>query len=217
MNTISMTWSACMVFIACFWIFCFSPRLLLVFIVVIVVMAVITKRFSAHIQRLNREVRDESGRINARITEDIYANSLIRAFAREQAFSERIRQHSALFLSKVIHTARITTIFSDVLNVFMGILAPAGMLLAGAVIVAGGGISTGALVTMLQSWQRTSGPISTILNGLTAFYSSLASMDRIFEFFHETPRVKDRSDARRLRGERRQRRHARCRLPLPRR
>ena len=96
-----------MVCIACFWIFFFSPRLLLVFAVVIVVMAVITKKFTAHIQQLNREVRDEAGRINARITEDIYANSLIRAFAREQAFSERIRQHSALFLSKVIHTARI--------------------------------------------------------------------------------------------------------------
>jgi len=197
-HTISITWSISMIAVACGWILFISPRLILVFATTIVIMLIATQSLRNHIKHLNREVRDETGRINARITEDVSVNSLIRVFAREQVFSERIRQHSAVFLTKVLRTAKVTTIFSDVLNIFMGILAPAGMLLAGAVIVAQGGISIGALVTMMQSWQRTSGPISYILNALTAFYASLASMDRIFEFFHEPLLVKDHPDARRL-------------------
>ncbi len=198
-QAIAIIWSISMIVVACLWIIVISPRLMLVFLAVMVCMTLATKSLRQHIKMLSRQVRDEAGRINAHITEDISANSLIRAFAREQVFSERIREHSAVYLSKVLHTAKITTIFGDVLNAFMGILAPGGMLLAGAFIVTGGGISIGALVTMLQSWQRTAGPISMILNSLTGFYTSMASMDRIFEILKESPLVTDLPHAKPLR------------------
>ena len=192
------SWATYMVLISCSWMFIISPRLLILFLVVALVMTIVSKSMRKRIQQLNREVRDEAGRINARITEDVSANALIRAFAREQTFSENIRQHSAVFLTKVLRTARVTTIFSDVLNTFLAIIAPAVMLLAGAVLIVQGGISVGALVTTMQSWTRASGPISMILNSLNGFYAALASLDRIFEFFNETPLVKDRPDAAQL-------------------
>jgi ABC-type multidrug transport system fused ATPase/permease subunit len=194
------TWAISMVIVSCFWVAMHSIQLLAVFVVVGAVMIVISRTMKTRIQRLNREVRDESGRINARITEDVSANALIRAFAQEQAFSENIRRHSAVFLTKVLRTARLTTLFSDVMNAFLSILAPGALLLVGAFLV-GSSITIGALVTAVQGWQKVAGPLSMILNNLNVFYAALASMDRIFEFFHETPLVQDGPGAKPLRVE----------------
>ncbi|HEX2950660.1 MAG TPA: ABC transporter ATP-binding protein, partial [Armatimonadota bacterium] len=91
----------------------------------------------------------------------------------------------------------MTVLFSDVMNTFLALLAPTSLLLIGAYFV-GQGFTVGTLVAAYGYWKTASGPISAILNNITALYTSFASMDRIFEFFRETPSVKDRPGAKPL-------------------
>ncbi|HEX2949585.1 MAG TPA: ABC transporter ATP-binding protein, partial [Armatimonadota bacterium] len=145
-------WALSVLVVSCITMAYLSVPLLLAFLGVAATMVVITRVVSTRIQTLTREVRDEAGRINARITETIYANPLIRAFAKERDFTESVSRHSTLLLQKSLRTARMTVLFSDVMNTFLALLAPTSLLLIGAYFV-GQGFTVGTLVAAYGYWK----------------------------------------------------------------
>jgi len=143
-----------------------------------------------HIRRLNREVGEETGHITANVTEQIAASSLTRAFSNEHRAYRSVDEQSGRFLSKALRTAKVTYLSGDVINTFNCLTAPLLMLCIGALFV-GQGMTVGGLVAAFGYWNRASGPISVILGSITQIFSSLASFDRIMDFFQERPSVKD--------------------------
>jgi len=191
-------WSVSMLVISCIGMALFSVPLMVVFVAFVAVFTVLTSSVRRRIRDLNREVRDEEGRMSARMTETISASTLVRAFAQERAMLDALRAHASVLLEKALRATRATTQFGDVLNTFICITAPLAVLLVGAFFV-GRGVAVGALVAAYGYWKLANSPVNGILYNLTTMYSSLASMDRILEFFGERPLVADHPDARPLR------------------
>jgi ABC-type multidrug transport system fused ATPase/permease subunit len=174
-----------------------SLKLLWLFIGIMAVFMVMVKLFVPVIRRVHREVRDESGRIHARITEDISVNILIKAFAQEYKCSEAVKERSQTFLKKSLYASRFSFLFSDAISTFLGITSPLLLILIGSLFV-GEEITIGELTAAFGFWVTCVGPISGILNSIAQFFVCFASLDRILEFFKETPLIKDSSNAKPL-------------------
>lgn len=146
------------------------------------------------IRRLNREVGEETGHITAKVTEQISANSLTRAFGNEDKAYRDVDQQSGRFLSKSLKTAKVTHLTGDIINTLNCLTAPLLMICIGALFI-GHGMTVGGLVAAYGYWNRAAGPMRTVLDMVTQIFSSIASFDRIMDFFQEQPSVKDKEGA----------------------
>jgi len=195
-------WAASVFVPSCISMLYLSVELFGVFLLTVLVFVLLSILILPKVRQLNRGVRDEYGRVNARITEDISAHSLIRNFSRESLFIEKIQAHTTLLLSKALRTAKVSFLFTDIINTFISIVGPLALLLAGSYFVGANTtakISIGTLVSAYGYWLAVSRPISQVLFNITELFSSFASMDRIMDFFKERPRVKDPVPAKGLR------------------
>ncbi len=155
-----------------------------------------TSRFVLPIlRRLHREAQDEMGRINARMTEDIASISLIQAYAREASTFENVTQLWHSFLHKTLRSRLVGVFYSDIINTFMTFLGPMAMLFLGSLLISDT-FSVATLVAFYAYWRSSAWPASSLVQTLAQLFASLASFDRIMEFFNESPTVQDRPDAR---------------------
>ncbi|MDP6417421.1 MAG: ABC transporter ATP-binding protein, partial [Gammaproteobacteria bacterium] len=143
--------------------FFISRPLFCIFMATSVIFIILTRIIIPYIRRLNRQMQDEAGRINARITENVSANSLIRAFAQEANFTDQVNRHTQVYLTKALRTARVSIFFADIMTMFLTVLSPLGILLAGAYFIRQG-VSIGALVAASLYWRLATVPINSLLN-----------------------------------------------------
>ena len=193
-----LVWALSVPILSCIIMATISIKLLVIFLAVAAAFVVLMRTISPRIRSLNREVMDEAGRMNARMTEDISVNTLIRAFAQENASLHALEQLSDVLYGKVKRSARFTTLFSDIINTFLVWTAPLAILITGALFASKGLITIGAAAAFFAYWKTASGPISFTMGSLTVLYSAFASVDRILDFFGECPLVKNKKHARPL-------------------
>lgn len=172
-------------------------KMLLVFMVVTAMMATLSSFVLPYLRRLYREARDELGKINARMTEDVSSISLIQAFASENMHYEEIKRLCAGFLEKSLRSRRIGVLFSDIINTFMVIIGPLSLLYIGALMV-DEDFTVASLVAFFAYWRVAAGPTAQVINQIASLFGSLASLDRVVEFFKESPSIEDRPDAKEI-------------------
>ncbi len=157
----------------------------------------ITRIFIPKIRLTSREVQDRSGEMNARVTEDVAAVSLIKAFAREDRFYDRFRAGQERLYTTQLKAGLINILYSDILQTLFIFIAPVVILGTGAWLV-DRGLSVGSLVAFWGYWQIVRGPSQSLFNGLGTFYHAAASIDRVMDFFAQQPMPKDLPGARRV-------------------
>jgi subfamily B ATP-binding cassette protein MsbA len=183
-------WAFAVLVPSCVMIAWVGGYMLLLFLGMLALFLVLTRVVMPTIRRLNRQVQDEAGRINARVTEDISTAELTRVFAREEEAYHAMARHNDFFLKKALRTAKVMHLYGDVINTFVHTAAPLAMLFVGALFI-GEGITVGVLVMVYGYWQRATSPVTMILNNIQQFMVCFSSMDRILEFFEEQPTIAD--------------------------
>lgn len=191
---ISNTWAFSLLATSLVSMYLLDAKLFLVFVALNLSYTFISRFFSQRIRVLSREVRDRTGELNARVTEDVSANVLVRSFAVEDFFFGRFRQTQEELYRTQVRSSNISIIYQDLLQVFFHFVAPVAIIGTGALLV-GKGLTVGSLVAFWAYWKMVQGPMSWLFNSVTAFYGAMAAMDRVMEFFVEHPLVKDKPKA----------------------
>lgn len=164
----------------------FSAFLVIFSIVITIILPIVRKK--------HRLAMDQMGTINAKITESVYSMMLIKSFAREKDFADKIQKESASFLDKIMKAVRIRVLGTDTISMMVGILAPTSLLWIGALLR----IKVSTLMAFFTYWFTTGGQIRSILEMLQRITGAFASFDRIYDFFQYSPMVQDLPDAEKL-------------------
>lgn len=175
-----------------FWI---EWRLALLFIVLSLVVTALSHFWMPRIKRLNREVRDASGDISARVTEYIGLMTLIKSFSREDVTARRVRFYSDAVRKKREKLTWQQFLFFDTMQVLVRFVAPLLLLFVGAVMLSKDNLLIGDLVAFWGFWLLMGGTLSSIITQAASLFALTASVDRIAEFFREVPAIKDKPDA----------------------
>jgi ABC-type multidrug transport system fused ATPase/permease subunit len=192
-----ITWSISVMAISVVSMIFLSRPMFLLFLCLQVIVITISKIILPKVRKLSREVRENIGELNAAITEDISAFGLVKSFAKEQLFFNQFRETQLKLYFSEIKTAKITFIHLDIIQVLFLFMAPILILGFGSTLVTKG-LSIGALTAFWVYWKTVQSPINMIINSVPNFFRSMASMDRIMEFFSAEPLVKDMPDAKNI-------------------
>jgi ABC-type multidrug transport system fused ATPase/permease subunit len=181
-----------------------SPPLFLVFLAFAIISWLLSRRFLPRLRDKSREVRDADGRISALITEYVGAADLIRAFSREREIDRRVIDECSGLTRKSESLLWYQHAYLDTVQLLARVVAPLTMLFVGGLMVTGGQLLIGDLVAFWGYWLMVGGNIQALANMASNTFAGMAAMDRVFDFFDETPLVGDRPGAQpagRLRGE----------------
>ncbi|MDT9165820.1 hypothetical protein RSW31_25400, partial [Escherichia coli] len=74
--------------------------------------------------KLDREVKDEFGRLNARVTEDITNQTLIRVFAKEGDRAAAFRRAAGEYKAKALRLSLFNSLSFTSMDVVLGFVLP---------------------------------------------------------------------------------------------
>lgn len=187
----NIIWSMAMVLVSVISMLLLSWRMFLVFLVLQAVAVVVSRLLLPKVKHLSRAVRKNTGELNAQVTEDVSSVSLVKSFASEGRFFSRFREKQQQVYQMEVNTAKVSMLHFDIVQVLFIFIAPLLILGVGSLMVERTLITVGTLTAFWAYWKIIQSPISIILNSMTTLYNSLASMDRVMEFFATEPLVKD--------------------------
>jgi ATP-binding cassette subfamily B protein len=171
-----------------------NPGLALVSLIVIPLMAMLTRYVARHTRQGFRDQQAALGALNGFIEETITGGKVIRAYGREHATVEEFEA-----LNRQLRGASIGA------QTYSGLMGPGGNLInnIGFVIIAGAGgwmavsgrATVGAIASFITYAQQMRGPIGQIANLFSIIQAALAGAERIFEVMDEVPELDDAPDA----------------------
>ena len=153
-----------------------------------------------YMRTLSRTVRDQTGELTASATEDIAAVTVVKAFAREELFFDRFQTLQDRLYNTQVRLSLLNSAYSDILQVLGKFVAPVGILGTGAYLVDREGLTIGALMAFWTYWGMVQGPLNCLYGVMASFSNSMASMDRVMDFFERAPSPKDKAGAQELRA-----------------
>ncbi|WP_238010198.1 ABC transporter ATP-binding protein [Dactylosporangium sp. AC04546] len=155
---------------------------------------VISRRFTARYFAASRELQDELGDLTTRIEESAQGIRVIRSFGRRaymgERFGEGARRVHDLGVGKSRMIARTLSQFDLVPNVTLTIV-----LVAGAVLVARGELTIGALVAFVALQGMLVWPIDLLGWIIANAQEAMSASVRIYEVFDTPPSITDRPGA----------------------
>jgi ABC-type multidrug transport system fused ATPase/permease subunit len=146
---------------------------------------------------LERELADEYGALNGRLTENIANHALVRAFAREEDKAQEFIAASAAYRARSLRVRGFTNLAFAGNGTLLMFVIPLLVL----DVAAGGGalhLTPGELVAAYGSWMVACVPLEMLTRHLPRLARSFAAMDRVRAFLEQQPTVADRPGARPL-------------------
>ncbi len=184
-------------------LFAMHPYLALLTSVVVPLVLLVTAYWRTHSRRAFQAVRRALARVNASLQENISSVRVIQSLCSEDANLRRFERLNADHLEATLKAAHLSALFFPTVEM-MTALAIAVVVVCGAPLVMGGGLSAGTLVAFVLYMYRFFEPLRDLSFRWNSLQMAMASGERIFEVL-ETPRhvVEDAAPVRlpRLRGE----------------
>jgi ATP-binding cassette subfamily B protein/subfamily B ATP-binding cassette protein MsbA len=150
--------------------------------------------FTRRVHGLYRTIRQESGRLNAVLQDQLSGIREILAFNRETYAAERFDAHSRAYCREQLRVARVWSLYSPSM-VFVGSLGTLLILGVGAREVVNGRMTLGELVAFLSYLAMFYVPINQIHSVNHMLQHALASGERVFEILDATPEVVETAGA----------------------
>jgi ATP-binding cassette subfamily B protein/subfamily B ATP-binding cassette protein MsbA len=144
--------------------------------------------FTRRVHALYRTIRQESGRLNAVLQDQLSGIREILAFNRETYAAERFDVHSRAYCREQLRVARVWSLYSPSM-VFVGSLGTLLILGVGAREVVAGNMTLGELVAFLSYLAMFYVPINQIHSVNHMLQHALASGERVFEILDAKPDV----------------------------
>ena len=159
-----------------------SPRLTLVAVMVVPILAWITHSFRRRIRDAERQSRIAVGMMNTHLQETLGGVEVIRAFGRESAFVVRFRRVLRRMLQAFNQGARYSSLYSPIMQILMA--AVIGLLLwfgTRGTWAAGNVGFLGTLTAFVLLFERFFDPITSLGEEWQTVQSALSGAERIFQ------------------------------------
>lgn len=177
-----------------------SAAYALLSLLIVPLMVLVTRWFSAQARKAFRRARAEMGSVNADLQEGFAAVREVQAFSREEENIEQFRLSNAANRDANIRAVAFTSALQPALEalsyVSMAIVVGVGgvAILSGGTLL-GASISLGLVITFLGYTQRLNQPIVQISALWTNVQNAIAGGERIFDLLDTAPDITDKPDA----------------------
>ena len=171
-----------------------EPRLALVALLPVPLIALGLRWFNRRARPIYRRVRDRLGDVNARLQDDLAGIRVIQAFGQEDAELRRFSEVSQNYLNERVASIGTWSTFFPVLG-FLSSLGGVLVLGAGAWMVLQGQLTLGTMVAFLSYSVSFYEPIRRLTDIDNILQQAVAAAERIFELLDQEPDIRDAPDA----------------------
>lgn len=161
-----------------------SWELGLLFLAAAIPIVIFGFRFRTSYRLLSRQSQDQSGDLATTVEESVHGIRVLKAFGRGRQALESFSGQAEELRETEIHKARTMAVFSLVVTLIPE-LALGAALVVGVVLVAGGGLSLGALVAFFSTAAVVAGPVESLGPLLGMTLTAKTALDRHFEVMDE--------------------------------
>jgi len=157
-----------------------SWRLTLVVLVSLPLMGVVFGVIGPKSQKAFTQQWKKVGRLNARVEESFSGHALVKVFGRRRDFAQQFHNEN----QELFATSRRAQFLGNVMwpaMSFIGNLTYVGVAVLGAVFVAGGTMTLGAIQAFIQYSQMFNQPVSQLGGMIAVVQSGTASAERVFD------------------------------------
>ncbi|WP_368652701.1 ABC transporter ATP-binding protein [Ornithinibacillus sp. 4-3] len=152
------------------------------------------KYFYGRLRHLTRERSQALAEVQGHLHERVQGIPVTRSFALEEHEQDQFDERNKTFLNKAItHTAWNAKTFA-VTNTITD-LAPLLVIAFASYQVINGDLTMGTMMAFVAYMERVYSPLRRLINASTTLTQSIASIDRVFEFYNEPYDIKDKEDA----------------------
>ncbi len=171
-----------------------TPVLVLVFVVTIPLSMAVTRYRAKRVRPLFRERSVKLGAMNGFIEEITAGLKTIRAYGREEAFSDRFDGKNDEAVEAFYRADRFACINGPIVNCINN-LSLALISFFGILLYMGGRVTLGNISSFVLYSRKFSGPINEFANIISDLQSALAAAERVFRLIDEEPEKADAPDA----------------------
>jgi ATP-binding cassette, subfamily B, bacterial MsbA len=175
-------------------LFVLDPRLALLVLLPVPVLAVALRYFNTRIRPVYRRVRARLGDINARLQDSLSGIRVIQAFVQEDRQLAQFATESENYYQARVQGIRYWATFFPAMR-FVAQLGTVIVLSAGSIMVVDGSLSLGTLVAFLSYVVSFYEPINRLTEVDNVFQEAIAAGERILELLDETAEIQDAPDA----------------------
>ncbi|UOR13325.1 ABC transporter ATP-binding protein [Halobacillus amylolyticus] len=174
-----------------------DPWLTLVSIALFPFYGFAVKYFYATLRRLTRDRSQALAEVQGHLHERVQGVPVIRSFALENHEHKQFDVRNSNFLDKAIKHTNWNAYTYSVTNTITD-LAPLLVITFAGYQVITGALTVGTMVAFVGYMDLVYNPLRRLVNSATVLTQSIASMDRVFEFFDAKYDIVDKEDAKRL-------------------
>ncbi|MCW5854107.1 MAG: ABC transporter ATP-binding protein [Anaerolineae bacterium] len=174
-----------------------SPKLALLTLLVLPLMAGATALYSRHARSAFRRTRTSIAAVVGGLAEDLSGIRVIQAFAQEQAAQDRFEVVNQANREAYVEAMSLSYLFLPTIE-FLGMVATGAVLWFGGQAVTGGEVTIGVLVAFLSYVSRFFQPIQELSRLYNTLQSAMAGGERVVELLDTPATVVDRPDAREM-------------------
>ncbi|MHB9131668.1 MAG: ABC transporter ATP-binding protein [Armatimonadota bacterium] len=146
--------------------------------------------FTRRIRAVYRAIREATGQLSAKLTENLSGMRVIKAFSREPAEHELVQDTSSYLLDTNVKASRMTSLFYPAIHT----ISAAGTVIVlgvGALMISRGHFTLGALTAFSMYVAQFYNPIGEFIRTFDSIQRALASGERIFEVLETVPEIQD--------------------------
>lgn len=152
------------------------------------------KYFYGRLRRLTRERSQALAEVQGHLHERVQGISVTRGFALEDYEQEQFNERNKNFLNKALtHTSWNAKTFAATNTITD--LAPLLVIAFAAYQVISGNLTMGTMVAFVGYMERVYSPLRRLVNASTELTQSIASIDRVFEFYNESYDILNKENA----------------------
>src|SRR5690625_4304777 len=152
------------------------------------------KYFYGRLRGLTRERSQALAEVQGHLHERVQGIPVTRGFALEDYEQEQFDERNKNFINKALtHTSLNANTFASTNTITD--LAPLLVIAFAAYQVITGNLTMGTMVAFVGYMERVYSPLRRLVNASTVLTQSIASIDRVFEFYNEPYDIEDKEDA----------------------
>ncbi|NEO86608.1 MAG: ABC transporter ATP-binding protein [Spirulina sp. SIO3F2] len=167
-------------------------QLALLLILLLVPVSALIIYFQQQYRRANYKAREELSKLNSILTENVSGINIVQVFRREQFNGEMFRSVNQKYRTEIDKTIFHDSAVSATLE-WIALVAVAGMLWLGGVLILGDRLSFGTLSAFILYSQRLFDPIRRFAEKFTMIQSGFTAVERITELLDKPIEIRDRA------------------------
>lgn len=165
-------------------------QLALLLVVMLIPVTILIIYFQQQYRKANYRAREELSSLNSMLQENIVGIGVVQLFQREQFNAQQFQQINRQYIKEVDRTIFHDSAISATLE-WISLVAIAGVLWLGGVLVLGNQLSLGVLSAFILYAQRLFDPLRQFAEKFTAIQAGLTAVERVSDILGEAIEIRD--------------------------